>query len=425
MKLTPDHTQTEQNFCAFLSSTEQVFFIDGPGGVGKTTLLNHLIKTTIPSYRKACTLLNNPLKLKNIYITATQNKAVAVLNQTGFPEATTIHSLLGLTLTTCFKTGDQKLTRKKSITFLEDDIIFIDECSKMDRELLSYLGASINKTKLVFIGDRYQAPPVKEKESSIYSQNPPMNTLTEILRTDIPGLKDVYMSLREEVRLDKEITIPLIPGLIEHLSEEEAGNVLLQNINNTHVICYANNTVINYNQNIRESAGLPIHPQKGDILTVNSFFALSDTQKLSTDSIVVVTNFDTSISVETVRLEDGSLVQVEYNAITVEDELGSYYLYWVCDKPALEALSKKLAKQKEWRTFYFLQNTFVDLRFTHALTAHKAQGSSYDNVIIDLNDINRCTGSSLARILMYVAVTRARKRVILFGSLAPRIGTIL
>lgn len=59
------------------------------------------------------------------------------------------------------------------------------------------------------------------------------------------------------------------------------------------------------------------------------------------------------------------------------------------------------------RTAYVSQR--VDVRPAFAITAHKAQGSTYDGVHIALNDIMSARQDALR--LLYVAVSRARKRV--------------
>jgi len=60
---------------------------------------------------------------------------------------------------------------------------------------------------------------------------------------------------------------------------------------------------------------------------------------------------------------------------------------------------------------------WVDLRAAYACTINKAQGSTFDEVFIDLDDIRRCTsGDQIARML-YVGVSRARNHVYLTGDL--------
>jgi ATP-dependent exoDNAse (exonuclease V) alpha subunit len=64
-----------------------------------------------------------------------------------------------------------------------------------------------------------------------------------------------------------------------------------------------------------------------------------------------------------------------------------------------------------------IENQWVDLRAAYACTINKAQGSTFDRVFIDLDDIRRCnSGDQIARML-YVGVSRARHQVFLTGDL--------
>ena len=55
-----------------------------------------------------------------------------------------------------------------------------------------------------------------------------------------------------------------------------------------------------------------------------------------------------------------------------------------------------------------------------ASTTHKAQGSTYDEVIVDLADIGKCTQTDMAARLQYVALTRPKNRLYIRGELPER-----
>ena len=64
-----------------------------------------------------------------------------------------------------------------------------------------------------------------------------------------------------------------------------------------------------------------------------------------------------------------------------------------------------------------IETEWIDLRAAYACTINKAQGSTFDRVFIDLDDIRRCnSGDQIARML-YVGVSRARHQVFLTGDL--------
>ena len=54
-----------------------------------------------------------------------------------------------------------------------------------------------------------------------------------------------------------------------------------------------------------------------------------------------------------------------------------------------------------------------DLRLGYAITVHKSQGGEYDSVILPLCEYNK---NMLTRNLLYTAISRAKKQIILVGS---------
>ena len=58
-----------------------------------------------------------------------------------------------------------------------------------------------------------------------------------------------------------------------------------------------------------------------------------------------------------------------------------------------------------------------DLDYGYCLSVHKSQGSTYDNVFINLNDILRCRTILDRNRLLYVALSRASKKVFIYNSL--------
>ena len=71
--------------------------------------------------------------------------------------------------------------------------------------------------------------------------------------------------------------------------------------------------------------------------------------------------------------------------------------------------------------FEFKNDTFCDLRPIHSSTVHKAQGSTYQTVYVDLTDIGRNTRKDVLLRLLYVALTRSRGDVVVTGELPGRL----
>lgn len=71
-------------------------------------------------------------------------------------------------------------------------------------------------------------------------------------------------------------------------------------------------------------------------------------------------------------------------------------------------------KAKDWPNFFLLKNNFIDLRNREASTIHKAQGSTYDFVILIMDDIFSCRDVSQLRRMLYVAASRAKDVVYIY-----------
>lgn len=78
---------------------------------------------------------------------------------------------------------------------------------------------------------------------------------------------------------------------------------------------------------------------------------------------------------------------------------------------ATHPLARKRAKA--WREFMTFSDCVVCLDFPHAMTVHKSQGSTFDTVYVDMDDLAKCadTNLNLYLRLTYVALSRTRQKV--------------
>jgi hypothetical protein len=87
------------------------------------------------------------------------------------------------------------------------------------------------------------------------------------------------------------------------------------------------------------------------------------------------------------------------------------------DPAKVQKISRHFAKDKNWGPYFRMKEEWADLRPIHASTVHKAQGSTYRKVFVDMDDIGRNTRwRDLVR-LLYVAITRASHEVHIFGDI--------
>lgn len=68
---------------------------------------------------------------------------------------------------------------------------------------------------------------------------------------------------------------------------------------------------------------------------------------------------------------------------------------------------KEYASKKQWSSYFDLSRMFDDVGYGYALTVHKAQGSTINNVFLDVSDMKR---SSDRQKLLYTALTRTKKQ---------------
>ena len=144
----------------------KVMVITGGPGVGKTTLVNSILR--ILAAKKVCLLLCAPT-----------GRAAKRMTETTGHEAKTIHRLLEINP----KTGG---FRKNEESPLDCDLLVVDETSMVDVVLMnSLLKAVADHTAVLFVGDIDQLPPVGPGQALadiIASGAVPVVTLTEVFR---------------------------------------------------------------------------------------------------------------------------------------------------------------------------------------------------------------------------------------------------
>jgi ATP-dependent exoDNAse (exonuclease V) alpha subunit len=411
----------------FLLSNEKEFNISGPAGVGKTFMMQHIMSTVLQSYQDACTLLDRPAVDYQIALTATTNKAAEVLSvSTGFP-AQTIHSFLKLKVYDDYKTGQSKCEPTKDFGVHTRKLIFVDEASMVDRVLHGYLHKGTDSScKIIYLGDHCQLAPVMEDLSLVYKQPKPIAHLTEPMRNaGQPALVDLCSRLRNVVETGVFFQLDQVPGVVEYLTQEQAAAFVDSTFRvedpNSRILCYTNNRVKEYNTYIRQLRGHPDHFSVGEILINNSGLAIGKTF-LRVEQELVVQSVDTTIHSVTIDEDDSNTVLHVYT-IVAGNTAGSLgiTLHVPADPDHFKELMKHYARQKNWSPYYKLKNNYPDLRPRDAATVYKAQGSTYDSVLLDLTDIGKCTQNDQLARMLYVAVSRARSKVYLYGSLPARL----
>ena len=185
--LTEDQQKAADAFSDWLQQKDAglPFVLSGYAGSGKTFLSMRLLRqvessglcwTVVAPTHKAVGVLRQALNLEG-------------LQPTWYPS--TIHRLLRLKLK---RQGDRELcesTEQTAAALEHLGLVLIDEASMVDSSLLSIALQCAHpfKTRLVFVGDPAQLPPVGESESPVFGLNRAVSTcLREVVRHQGPVL---------------------------------------------------------------------------------------------------------------------------------------------------------------------------------------------------------------------------------------------
>ena len=166
--LTSDQTAAKEAFISFLLNPhEHVFVLKGYSGTGKSTLTGHLLES-LPGIFKAARLIDPDYKEYDIQLTATTNKAAENLAFLSGQAVPTIQSYLGLMVRKDYKTDETYLARKRNAPDLYHKLLFIDEASYIDKEMLGHVFSRTRDCKIVFIGDPAQLTMPKSTGAPVF-----------------------------------------------------------------------------------------------------------------------------------------------------------------------------------------------------------------------------------------------------------------
>lgn len=366
-------------------------------------------------------------RLHTVDITATTNKAAAVLANTIPHRATdisTIYSFMNLRVKENYSTGEQKCIPTPNWTVHDCHFIIVDEASMVNRVLFEYIDkGTTSDCKILFVGDKNQLAPVREKLSPVYANPYSESMLTIPMRNaEQPALMELCEQLVDTVKTGKFTRIKEVPGVIDFINGEQMIGILereyLQEDPMKRVLAYTNAKVIGYNEYIRNLRGYDDNFSIGEIVSNNEAAEPIKGIRLYTDQLFkVIGTSKPYLNSTIVRGHDIPIVDLEIE--DVETGVSFDVSRFQNAEDRIDVL-KHYRKIKDWVKFYSIKNKYPDLRTIAASTTHKAQGSTMDSVIVDLADIGKSTDREQTARLQYVALSRPRKRLYIRGQLPER-----
>lgn len=398
MKLNDGQAAAFLDIKNWLHGSGPYYFLSGQAGTGKTALARFIKRYAEEELGRW------------VHVTATTNKAAAVLTDSldENEEAGTIYSLLGLKVMNNFTTGSQYLQRTKSQTPPEpESLVLVDEASMVDPELIDHLNEAVRdfNLRVLFIGDAFQLPPVNAGTMPVTSEHIPVSYLTEIMRAEKrKDLEQTYVSSRQMVIDDEGIFIPSPSEnitIVPHEGSRDYLANLLKHDSHAKVLAFTNRAVEGANQTCRQLLGLPQTPQPGDTLVAEDVVIIN-TQRIA----YIGEEFEVAEVEDTTFTFDG----VEFPAQNIITACHRKFIRATNPDDRQQCL-KALSVRKDWQSYYRMKETLADLRFTHASTVHKSQGSTYANVLVMAPNIMTCPGMNTRRRLLYVAYTRASQHL--------------
>jgi len=408
--LTDDQQNAINSLVSFLASDkDNMFVLTGYAGTGKSTLVHYFLDN-IQNLLSAVKLVKPNLPGYTIELTATTNKAAENLEQIAKMETRTIHSFLGLRVETDYKTRETKLVSRRGQIF-ENLILIIDEASYIDNELLEHITSKVQRSKIIFIGDPAQLIPVKSKYAPVFKLNVPGAKLTKVMRQAQGNpILDLATKFRGTVNTGEFFSFTPDGNNVKYLDRDDFDQAIVGEFTRpdwcsqeSKILAWTNKAVDAYNKVIANMTQGRTTFQRGDYAQCNKFYSYGRSS-IKTDQLVLITNAEPEIDLHGVY---GRYYEIHHS-------IKAFCPNSLLDK---KALLKRAKADENWELIHEIEESWIDLRSVYACTINKSQGSTYDRVFIDLDDLKKCnSGEAMAR-LLYVGTSRPRHQLFLTGDL--------
>lgn len=443
--------------------TSYIVGLTGAGGTGKTFITNYIIQH--------CKYSNSVIKC-----TSSTHKACRVFsNAIGGKNVDTIQGTFGLRLDLKledFNPSNPQFNPMAKPKLDNVKLLLVDEASMLPAKLVTYICNKCKELeiKVIFIGDSYQLAPVNEKKSIAFDRCSEVYNLKQLVRQDTQNpIVDLLELLRYDIEHKTYRFLEYIStriGTTNYNDKNEGFTICnnsafkdiidlsfnneeyTNNIDMYRIIAYTNGQVSGWNNYIRNSI---IKDCDKNVITKNDLI-MSYKTIVNEFNEIVISNSEEYIIKDIVNFVDSTFefkgFLIKFQAIHGGIVTKPLFVIDHRDKYTILKYHKTLNNLKDaalnshggtrvtrWRQYYEFRKKYLicsniingtgqliherDLDYGFAITSHKSQGSTYETVFVDVNDMvynkqgKPYTDQDDLLRRLYVACSRAKKELIL------------
>ena len=362
------------------SLINNVFIITGGPGTGKTTI----IKAVVDIYED----LNPDTEIKDITLLAPTGRAAKRMAESVKRKSSTIHKFLKWNK----ETKEFSVNRYNPV---DTKLVIIDEFSMVDVFLFnSLLEGLASKVKLILVGDSNQLPSIS-----------PGNILEDLLNVNIPGkyLSEIYRTKKDsyiipfakDIRDRKEFT--LLPDDYTDFKFINSKDVLIKEyVRQIALAAFEKGLSIEDFQVL-----IPMYKGENGIDNINVLMQSIFNPESEYKNEIVIR--------DTIYREKDKVIQLVND---VDNNIYNGDIGYI--KKIINAKESLIEIDYSGNTVVYKKGKFDEFTHSYAISVHKSQGSEYDNVLILIpSNMKRM----LYNKLIYTAVTRAKKSLIIIGNI--------
>lgn len=377
-----DAFSKEQEIAIKKAFNNMLLVITGGPGTGKTTIIKAI-----------CNILNeNNLKFN---LAAPTGRAAKRMQESTENVAFTIHRLIGIKPESPIPEFNEENT-------LDCDYVILDEASMIDIKLMDkLLKALSSKTALILVGDHNQLPSVGAG-----------NVLKDILDTDIKAvkLKKIFRQAKESniVVNAHKINDGLYPILNQKNKDFFFINSNSKNFQND-LLDLVKNRLPNYYKLDPINDIQILAPSKKSLWGIVNINDLCQKELNKNPNSIKINNRIFKLGDKVMQVRNN----YELESLNPDDFDDGVYNG---DIGRIIDIDKNMESLKvefyDGNIVSYKKEDVKDLDLSYAITIHKSQGSEFDCVLIPMMPASFML---LNRNLLYTAITRAKKLVILLG----------